>query len=109
MSKHRAEIDRRRLLINGVAVSLSIPLAAISSSVPAGAAEKAKLDPKNPLAESLAYTHDAANSGRASSTDSCRTCLHFQGGSEDAWGGCNIFSDNLVKANGWCSAFAKRE
>ncbi|HEY5700604.1 MAG TPA: high-potential iron-sulfur protein [Gammaproteobacteria bacterium] len=109
MSKHPAPVSRRGFLNRGAFIVMSIPLATISVSARVRAAEKAKLDPKNPLAESLAYTHDAANSARASDSDNCRTCLHVQGGADDAWGGCNIFSDNVVNANGWCNAYNKRE
>ena len=108
MPKNTA-IRRRAFLNAGVVASLSIPLGTLPVSVPVHAAGKAKLDPENPLAQSLNYAHDAAGSKRTSDADKCRAYLHFQGEPGDTWGGCNIFSENLVNANGWCNAFSKRE
>lgn len=61
-----------------------------------------KLDPNDPTAQALAYTHQSTTDGSM-----CKNCQFFKGG-EKAWGECAIFPGKEVNAQGWCKSwFAK--
>ena len=89
-------------------------LAATACSTPAllaQAADMKQADPESAQAKALAYTHDAGSVDSAkfpnfAAGSKCANCQLYQGG--DEWGGCAIFPGQLVNANGWCSAWAKK-
>lgn len=63
--------------------------------------DKEKLDPEDPVAKSLDYTHQAANSSKR-----CKTCQLYRGRGNAEWGKCAIFGSKLVNANGWCASWS---
>ena len=69
-----------------------------------------KLDENDTMAQNLNYRHDAkqANNSQRTADQVCRSCLHFQGKADAAWGPCPIFSGKEVNANGWCNVWAKK-
>lgn len=58
----------------------------------------------------LDYVNDAAESDHPDREEGqrCETCAFWAGEEEDGWGGCHHpeFSDVMVNASGWCSAWA---
>jgi hypothetical protein len=74
-----------------------------------------KLDPASGLASKLGYTHDVdaipaqvllAKHPYYAPGSKCSNCVYFQGGTE--WGKCNIFTNNMVNAKGWCGVWAEK-
>lgn len=91
-----------------------IPVAAIFASreAAAQAAELPKLDPNDPVAKALMYTHDAAKVDPAKAPNhkpgqTCANCVQLQAGTGD-WRGCNAFPGKAVAVKGWCSAWAAK-
>jgi len=71
------------------------------------------LDPGDPVAQSMRYTHDASSvdpSTRANPAENqtCANCALVQGADGDEWRPCQIFPGKLVNANGWCSVWAPK-
>lgn len=104
MSTRRAFIK----ITAGAHVALAIPVATLLANRWAHAADLPQLDPANPVAASLSYTHDATDSGRASDDQMCGTCLQYTGEDGSEWAPCNIFPDSSVAAAGWCAAFVPK-
>lgn len=78
-------------------------------------AQAEKLGEDDPTAVALGYKHDAgavdANQYPAKKPDqNCQNCALFANASdpEAKWAPCAIFSNKLVAAEGWCSAWAKK-
>lgn len=69
------------------------------------AADQPLLSPKDPAAEKVEYTEDAA-SEKTAKGNKCGTCGLYEGPYNSTQGPCQIFPDKLVKASGWCTAFA---
>ncbi len=72
-----------------------------------------QLDPADPVAASMRYTHDASSvdaSSRANpaAEQNCANCALVMGADGDAWRPCQIFPGKLVNANGWCSVWAPK-
>jgi len=75
------------------------------------AADLPQVDPESAQAKALGYVHDASAVDTAKFANfvpgsNCVGCQLYQGGAE--WGGCGIFPGQVVAADGWCSAFAKK-
>jgi hypothetical protein len=71
------------------------------------------LDPSDPVAQSMRYTHDASSVDPASrpnpaENQMCSTCALLQGSDGETWRPCQIFPGKLVNANGWCSVWAPK-
>lgn len=71
------------------------------------------LDPEDPTAQSMRYTHDASSvdpSSRANPAEdqNCANCALVQGEDGEAWRPCQIFPGKLVNADGWCSVWAPK-
>ncbi len=102
----------RRVFV-GTAVA-AIPVVAIFAS-PAAVAQTQpmpKLDPNDPVAKALMYTHDAKTIDPAKAPNhkpgqTCANCVQLQAGNGD-WRGCNAFPGKLVNVKGWCSAWAAK-
>ncbi len=67
------------------------------------AAEEERLDPSDPQAQALQYTHETPVEGQR-----CDNCIHANGDLSAEWVGCNLFPGRLVNAGGWCSVWAAR-
>lgn len=65
--------------------------------------EQEKLDPSDPQAEALKYTHESEVEGQR-----CDNCIHANGDLESEWVGCNLFPNKQVNAGGWCNVWAER-
>ena len=95
----------RRELLTGVAAGLALGLLAR-----AGGAVGApiKLDPDEPIAVALGYRPEGARSERPAADQACRACVQFSATADPSWGQCAIFAGRLVRAGGWCRAYARR-
>jgi anaerobic selenocysteine-containing dehydrogenase len=110
MKHNRINIGRRDFLKAG---SLAVVSAAIAGSVDNAAAQSAKVEEKDPQAQSLGYKHDATKVDKAKfatyqTGQTCGNCTLYQGKPADAWGGCPIFPGKQVAGKGWCSAYVKK-
>jgi len=69
------------------------------------------LDPADPMAGAMKYTHDASTVDPASRANpapdqTCANCALIQGNDGDEWRPCQIFPGKAVAAAGWCSVWA---
>jgi pyruvate/2-oxoglutarate dehydrogenase complex dihydrolipoamide acyltransferase (E2) component len=90
------------------------PAPAATPAAPAAATSALPhLAESDPVAKALGYHQDASTVDGAKypqhvAGQACHKCVQFRGETGAAWGPCNIFSANLVNANGWCTAFAAK-
>lgn len=94
-------------------VQLSSVAAAAALTHQARGAEALKPLPQdNPQAQALKYVDDVqANPPAgypAGSGQNCANCLHY-GAVDDSSGSCAIFPGFSVQAEGWCSAWVKKQ
>lgn len=78
-----------------------------TAGIPAVFAQDDRVDPSSDQAKSLNYVHDAAEASdheRYAEGSNCANCQLWQGGDAD-WGGCGIFPNKKVAAEGWCTAW----
>lgn len=108
MSKHDTDPRRRRFLRGAAAGAVTVPVFGLLGT--ATAADKPKLDPGNGQAKALNYVHEASEASDNPAFQegaNCANCVHWTGG-DAAWGGCNLFPNHVVSANGWCTAWAPK-
>jgi hypothetical protein len=91
----------------------TIGLCAALAVSPARAATPSQLAESDPAALALGYksiaaTVDSKRFPKYQSGQNCANCQFFQGGAQDATGGCPMFGTRSVARNGWCNAYAKR-
>ncbi|PZN28008.1 MAG: High potential iron-sulfur protein [Proteobacteria bacterium] len=103
--------DRRTLLKNALAGLAALPAAGLIREV--HGAELPHLDPKDPQAVAMSYTHDASTVDPKKEPTfkpgaHCANCLHIQGQDGEEWRGCNIFPGKLVHADGWCKVWVAK-
>lgn len=96
--KQNRTLTRRAFVARATLSGLA--LAGVSNQALAGG-HLPKLDPQDPTAKSLSYTH-ASNKP----DQNCRNCQLYQGSKQ--WGGCPVFAGKEVNADGWCSAWVKK-
>jgi High potential iron-sulfur protein len=103
MSSERNPSRRKfvRRLVLGAALT---PLALTRVTVSRGA-NQPLLSPDDPAAAKVKYTEDAAQE-KSANGHKCSNCGLYEGTYSAAQGPCQIFPDKLVKAAGWCSAWA---
>src|SRR5690606_41535867 len=113
MKRKTTDVGRRhatRLLVASTAV---LPLAALLRNGVAFAEEAQHLDPEDPTAKALKYTHDASQAHRpdkmgiAGAEQFCHNCQSVQSAEGD-WRPCMIFGGRLVAADGWCASWAPK-
>lgn len=101
----RSDNSRRRFLKGSAAVVAAIPLATLVQHRRAFAKAEAE------EGHAKDYVHDAADAAdhdKYKEDSRCENCAFWAGEEADGWGGCHHpdFSDVLVNADGWCSAWA---
>lgn len=105
-----SKIARRQFL------QLSAVAAAGCFVAPSGRAradDLPKLDPEDPMASAMKYTHDASSVDPASRANpaaeqTCANCALVQGNDGEDWRPCQIFPGKVVSADGWCSVWAPK-
>lgn len=96
----KQDLSRRKFLKTGAALSLA-PVAVITSK---GAfAQSGQLDPENPQAVALQYTHKSTVAGQ-----NCANCQLYTGDASAEWGPCAIFPGQNVASAGWCKAWVAK-
>jgi hypothetical protein len=103
MKKHEAVPSRRDFLRQaGAGTALVAMSGVLAPRLSSAAGDLPKVDPSDPTAKALEYTHESSKQGQ-----DCSGCQLWQGG-DDAWGGCAIFPGKLVNANGWCKSWVMK-
>lgn len=70
-------------------------------------ADLPRLDPNDAQAQALDYVEDASQAQGHDAYEEgsrCSTCRFFQSDTE----GCELFPQNSVEPNGWCSSWTER-
>lgn len=103
MSRKNKPTTRRKFLgqVGGATLLVAASGSVVARTATAGG-HLPKLDPNDPTAQALSYTHQSTTAGQM-----CKNCQLFQGG-DAAWGGCAIFPGKEVNAQGWCKSWAKK-
>lgn len=96
----------RRLLLQRLALGVSMTTVALTRAPAARAAELPLLAPAAPQAKAVHYVEDAAQARGATAGASCASCGLYQGASGSTQGPCQLFPGKDVKARGWCSSWA---
>ena len=99
----------RRKFIQLSAVAVAGALASPGRKV--FAQDLPQLDPADPMANAMKYTHDAstvdpATRANPAADQTCANCALIQGNDGDEWRPCQIFPGKVVAAAGWCSVWA---
>lgn len=95
---------RRRFVQKWVLGAALTPLA-LNRFEAGKAADQPLLSPDDPAATKVRYTEDASKEKNAKD-HTCATCGLYEGAYGSTQGPCQIFPDKLVKAAGWCTAWA---
>ncbi len=94
----------RRLVVNAMGSGLvALPVFGLTGSIAVLAADDPELNPDDPEAKALSYTHTSADANRR-----CGACQFYTGASGDEWGPCVIFPGKRVKASGLCTSWYAR-
>lgn len=92
-------VTRRQVLLMSAGAAACLPLALVDGRL-ARAADMPQLDPDNPQAKALQYTHESPNPDKK-----CSNCQLYTGEPDAAWGPCSIFPGKQVAAEGYCSSW----
>ncbi|MFA9459528.1 high-potential iron-sulfur protein [Thiohalorhabdus methylotrophus] len=103
-----SKLTRRGFLRNAVLTTAVLPVTAALTSRQAWAQEK--VQPSEPQAKSLKYTHDASTveAPQYSEGQKCSNCQFYQAGPDTEWGPCTIFGGREVAAEGWCTSYVPK-
>ena len=93
--------SRRSFLKAASIPVVSIPLATLGFYRLAVANDKPKLDPEDPVAKALDYTHSAPNASKR-----CGNCQLYKGSRSAEWGRCAVFPGKQVNTKGWCASWS---
>lgn len=112
MGEKVSRYARRRFLELATAGVAMAPLCAGLTSRRALAQER--VDEEDELAQQLGYVHDATEVDPAEwpqyePGQLCSNCALYHGEEGEEWGPCDIFGGDLVRAEGWCSAWVPQE
>ena len=96
------DLSRRGLLKR---MALGVSLASLAAVQARAADAPPLLAESDPEAKAIKYVDDTAKSKEAMG-NRCDTCSLYQGASGSTQGACQIIKGKLVKAAGWCNAWA---
>ena len=100
--------NRRRFIKLAVAGATAVPLAGTLLGQSAHAAV-VPVTEANPQAAALGYKEDATKAAnRKDAQATCVNCNFYTGKAGAVDGPCALFTGNLVKAKGWCTAWVKK-
>jgi len=105
--KRQIDESRRKLLKKFTLSVALMPIATIPLRL-AFAADLPLVSPDDPTAKALKYVSDASESADAKQGSKCANCTFFQGDSGASQGGCPLFPNKAVKADGWCSSWTAK-
>jgi hypothetical protein len=95
----------RRRFVRKLALGAALAPVALARLTASQAADQPLLSPDDPAAVKVKYTEDATQV-KTPKGNKCSTCALYEGTYNSTQGPCQIFPDKLVKAAGWCSAWA---
>lgn len=100
--------SRRRFILFAASLTSSVVLPEVSRAAPLEVSEA------DATAQTVGYRSDATQVDPAKYPkyrpgQACANCQLYQGKPGGVSGPCPIFAGKLVAANGWCSAYVKRE
>jgi hypothetical protein len=98
-------LSRRRLL-ERLALAVSLTPVTLRSVPGALAADAPPLSVSAPEAQAVKYVEDAKKASGATPGSNCANCALYQGAYGSTQGPCQLFAGRLVKAGGWCTAWA---
>jgi hypothetical protein len=103
--KQLSSPSRRRLLKK---LAMGLPAASVVGLNwnAATAKDLPLLKPADRAAQAQKYVEDASKAEGATTGSNCANCALYQGKTGAVTGPCQIFPGVLVKAAGWCSAWA---
>src|SRR5262249_33502856 len=102
--KRLIDESRRQLLKLTLGVAL-MPIATAPLRI-AFAADLPLVGPDDPIAKALKYVSDAIKSTDAKPGSKCANCTFYQGDASSSQGGCALFPNKAVKADGGWSSWA---
>lgn len=100
--------SRRRFMLVAATLTSSVVLPEVSRAAPLEVSEA------DPTAQTVGYRSDAKQVDTAKYPkyrpgEACANCQLYGGKPGDVSGPCPIFPGKLVAADGWCSAYVKKE
>lgn len=99
LQAHRRQFLKR--MAGGLVVA---PL--IRSAIALAATDaRALISEQDPAAQTLKYVEDVRRAPAATAGANCANCSLYSSVTNDA-GGCTLFPNKLVKAEGWCTAWS---
>lgn len=96
-------LSRRRLLER---LALAVWLTPVTLRSAPLAADAPLLSVSAPEAQAVKYVEDVKQASGATPGSSCANCALYQGAYGSTQGPCQLFAGRLVKAGGWCTAWA---
>lgn len=99
------ETTTRRKFVQKWLLGTTLTPVALAHLTQSRAADQPLLSPDDPAAVKVKYTEDATQE-KAAKGNKCSTCGLYEGTYNSTQGPCQVFPDKLVKAGGWCSAWA---
>jgi hypothetical protein len=118
-----SKLGRRGFITKGITAVSAIAAAKIVGSSSEALAASTAVDPQSPQAQALGYIHDATKvdlvkfpkkAGEEGKKQVCSNCIFYSNGGQKVagvdgeWGGCALFTGNLVNAKGWCNSWAPK-
>ena len=105
----KRQIDEsRRELLKKITLGVALMPIASSSLRIAFAADLPLVSPDDPTAHALKYVSDATKATDAKPGSKCANCTFYQGDAGASQGGCPLFPNKSVKADGWCSSWTAK-
>ena len=95
----------RRKFVRQLALGAALTPFALARPTLSKAADQPLLSPDDPAAVKVKYTEDASQA-KTPKDNKCSNCALYEGTYNSTQGPCQIFPDKLVKAAGWCTAWA---
>lgn len=98
-------MNRRKFLKTSATTLAALPLLPLANSAFAKG-----VDLNDPTVKALGYVEIATDAvrpdkmGVAGADQLCSNC-RFYSASDDVWGGCSLFRNELVKGDGWCKGW----
>ena len=94
---------RRKFVSVFATGAIVVPLSGLIGAGRLQAAEVPHLDPADPAAKALGYSHQTTDAKKL-----CSGCQFYTGAEDAGWGPCALFPKNLVNAGGICNSWFKR-
>lgn len=113
MSSPASRQARRAFLKRAAIAAVVLPVGARTLFQTARAQDLPHLDPSDPTAQALGYTHDASTVDTSkypqfAQGHVCSNCNFIQGEDGAQWRPCQLFPGKAVNADGWCISWVAK-